>query len=106
MNIEFGIVLVIDCIKQNKMINHMKTKQLFKTITALLFISLLTLGVFASCSKDDNNSTKTVKTFVLVHGAWQGAWVWQNVKTQLEAAGQKVITVELPGHGDDQTPPA
>ena len=29
--------------------------------------------------------------------------VWQKVKAGLEKDGQKVIVVELPGHGDDQT---
>ncbi|CAN5478543.1 alpha/beta hydrolase [soil metagenome] len=56
-----------------------------------------------SCSKDDGNIPK--KTFVLVHGAWQAAWVWQDVKTQLESRGQKVIVVELPAHGADTTSP-
>ncbi|MEP7110652.1 MAG: alpha/beta fold hydrolase [Ferruginibacter sp.] len=56
-----------------------------------------------SCSKDDSNIPK--KTFVLVHGAWQAAWVWQDVKAQLESKGQKVIVVELPAHGADTTSP-
>lgn len=56
-----------------------------------------------SCSKDDNHLPN--KTFVLVHGAWQGAWVWQEVKTQLESKGQTVIVVELPAHGADTTSP-
>ena len=47
----------------------------------------------------------TAKTFVLVHGAWSSAAGFQQVKDQLEKAGQKVILVSLPGHGDDQTPP-
>jgi pimeloyl-ACP methyl ester carboxylesterase len=46
----------------------------------------------------------TPKTYVLVHGAWQGQFVWADVKSKLEAAGNRVLTVELPGHGDDQTP--
>ncbi|MEO8770813.1 MAG: alpha/beta fold hydrolase [Ferruginibacter sp.] len=45
------------------------------------------------------------KTFVLVHGAWQAPYVWDNVKKQIEKNGNKVIVVDLPGHGDDQTPP-
>lgn len=42
-------------------------------------------------------------TYVLVHGAWQGAWAWQKVTPQLEKEGHKVVTVELPGHGSDTT---
>src|SRR4051812_40203852 len=45
-----------------------------------------------------------MNTYVLVHGAWLGAWSWDKVARQLEQAGGKVIIPELPGHGDDQTP--
>jgi pimeloyl-ACP methyl ester carboxylesterase len=44
------------------------------------------------------------KSFVLVHGAWQGAWVWADEATALRARGATVAVVELPGHGDDMTP--
>ena len=44
------------------------------------------------------------KTYVLVHGAWQGDYVWQEVRTGLEAEGYRVLTVALPGHGEDNTP--
>ena len=44
------------------------------------------------------------QTYVLVHGAWFGAWCWNSTKALLEAAGHNVIAIELPGHGDDQTP--
>lgn len=47
----------------------------------------------------------SAKTFVLVHGAWTSSAGLEQVKAQLEKAGQKVIVVSLPGHGDDQTPP-
>jgi pimeloyl-ACP methyl ester carboxylesterase len=42
--------------------------------------------------------------FVLVHGAFMGAWVWDDVRAGLEAKGGKVSVVELPAHGDDMTP--
>jgi pimeloyl-ACP methyl ester carboxylesterase len=45
-------------------------------------------------------------TFVLVHGAWQGAWAWETVVPRLEAAGHRAVAVNLPGNGYDQTPPA
>jgi pimeloyl-ACP methyl ester carboxylesterase len=85
--------------------NYIKKSAKLKKFTAMVIIAMMTFGVFASCSKNDNN-IKTVKTFVLIHGAWQGAWVWQNVQAGLVSAGQKVIVVELPGHGDDQASPA
>jgi pimeloyl-ACP methyl ester carboxylesterase len=45
-------------------------------------------------------------TFVLVHGAWQGGWAWETIVPRLEAAGHRVIAVDLPGNGHDETPPA
>ena len=43
------------------------------------------------------------KTYVLVHGAWHGAWSWQTVKQKMEQSDSKVITFDLPGHGNDKT---
>jgi pimeloyl-ACP methyl ester carboxylesterase len=41
---------------------------------------------------------------VLVHGAFAGAWCWENVIAPLEAAGHTVEVFDLPGSGDDETP--
>ncbi len=46
----------------------------------------------------------TGTTFVLVHGAFAGAWSWDRVTPALEAGGATVVTVELPAHGADETP--
>ena len=43
--------------------------------------------------------------FVLVHGAWHGGWAWEKLSPLLEAAGHGVVAPDLPGHGDDRTPP-
>ncbi|MDE0779610.1 MAG: alpha/beta fold hydrolase [Alphaproteobacteria bacterium] len=43
--------------------------------------------------------------FLLIHGAWQGAWAWQQVTPLLTSAGHTVIAVDLPGDGSDDTPP-
>jgi pimeloyl-ACP methyl ester carboxylesterase len=43
---------------------------------------------------------KNPKTFVLVHGSWQGAWSWNGVRDRLRAHGHRVITPALPGRGD------
>jgi pimeloyl-ACP methyl ester carboxylesterase len=40
------------------------------------------------------------KTFVLVHGAWAGGWVWRRVADQLEQQGHKVFAPTLTGLGD------
>jgi pimeloyl-ACP methyl ester carboxylesterase len=41
--------------------------------------------------------------FVLVHGAWHGAWCWDKVVPLLEAKGHSVDAIDLPGHGQDLT---
>ncbi|XP_058745243.1 methyl jasmonate esterase 1-like [Vicia villosa] len=37
--------------------------------------------------------------FVLVHGAYHGAWCWYNVATMLKSAGHNVTTAELAASG-------
>ena len=44
--------------------------------------------------------------FVLVHGAFGGAWCWEPVIGPLEALGHTVDALDLPGGGDDTTPVA
>ncbi len=44
------------------------------------------------------------REYVLVHGAWHGAWCWELLVPELEALGHKVITPNLPGRGNDKTP--
>jgi pimeloyl-ACP methyl ester carboxylesterase len=39
------------------------------------------------------------KTYILVHGAWHGAWSWDKVIPLMQAKGDKAIAVDLPGHG-------
>src|SRR5262249_54749531 len=43
--------------------------------------------------------------FVLVHGAFAGGWIWGPLQERLYAAGHTAIAFDLPGLGDDQTPP-
>jgi pimeloyl-ACP methyl ester carboxylesterase len=45
-------------------------------------------------------------TFVLIAGAWHGAWCWVKVAPLLEALGHRVLTPELPATGADPTDPA
>jgi pimeloyl-ACP methyl ester carboxylesterase len=42
--------------------------------------------------------------FVLVHGAWHGAWCWERVVPLLEQRGHRVLAPDLPGMGQDSTP--
>jgi len=47
-----------------------------------------------------------MSTYVLIHGAFHGGWCWRKVVPLLEAAGHAVVAPDLPGHGEDGTPPA
>jgi pimeloyl-ACP methyl ester carboxylesterase len=40
------------------------------------------------------------KTYVMVHGAWYGGWVWGRVAPLLRAKGHAVSTPTLPGLGE------
>ncbi|PHP65361.1 alkyl salicylate esterase [Zhengella mangrovi] len=42
---------------------------------------------------------------ILIHGAWQGSWVWSRLLPRLEAAGLTAAAVDLPGNGADGTDP-
>jgi pimeloyl-ACP methyl ester carboxylesterase len=46
---------------------------------------------------------KKTGTIVIVHGAWSDASYWKTVVSQLKSEGNEVITVNLPGHGKDNT---
>jgi len=76
-----------------------------KIIVLLLVVASATI-VLSSCSKNNDAVKPTPKNYVLVHGAWQGPWVWDAVKTSLVNAGNSVTVVELPGHGSDATVPS
>ena len=37
-----------------------------------------------------------MSTLALVHGAWHGAWCWEQLTPELEALGHRVIAMDLP----------
>jgi hypothetical protein len=39
-------------------------------------------------------------TYVLVHGSYQGSWIWKLVAERLEAAGQRVVRPTLDGSAE------
>lgn len=45
-----------------------------------------------------------MSTFVLIHGAYHGAWCWFKVASELESRGHEVIAFDLPAHGIETTP--
>jgi pimeloyl-ACP methyl ester carboxylesterase len=44
-------------------------------------------------------------TLLLIHGAWQGAWVWDSQIPALQAAGYGTVALDLPGNGADGRAP-
>jgi pimeloyl-ACP methyl ester carboxylesterase len=70
--------------------------KIVKTIVASLSI----LAIASLALTHAQNS----KTYVLVHGAWSGKYVWAASKARLERRGDTVITLDLPSHGDDKIP--
>ena len=42
--------------------------------------------------------------FILIHGAWHGAWCWNKVIPLIRAKGHDVEAIDLPGSGMDKTP--
>jgi len=73
-----------------------------KTILSLL-TAAVSATALASENKTNENLVATSQTYVLVHGAWQAPYVWDAVKADLTKKGNKVIVVELPGHGSSKT---
>lgn len=58
-----------------------------------------------SCTKNHPGAPATAQTYVIVPGAWSGPYAWDSVKADLIKAGNKVVVIQLPGHGSDTTAP-
>jgi len=71
----------------------------------LTYMVLSIVFLQSADAKTRANSKLPRKTFVLVHGAWQAPYAWDLVKDDLAKKGHTVIVVELPSHGNDNTPP-
>lgn len=44
--------------------------------------------------------------YLLIHGAWHGAWCWEALANRLRSNGHRVTALDLPGMGADATPPS
>lgn len=75
-----------------------------KKTTSALLTTVLAATTLLSCAKDESVINSKQNTYVLVHGSWQAPYVWDAVRNDLTSKGNKVIVVELPGHGNDATP--
>ena len=65
--------------------------------------SLLAAGGFAAAASLVGSATKAQskgRTYVLVHGAWFGGWVWKQVAEGLRAEGHTVYVPTLTGLGE------
>lgn len=55
---------------------------------------------WAAAQGTSGGATARGKTFVLVHGAFHGAWCWDRVAADLRARGHRVFTPTLTGCGE------
>lgn len=83
--------------------SKINSRNSLKTISKF-FLLLFTAISSASCTNDENATVTKKSPVVLVHGAWQASYVWDQTEADLKAAGYTVIVVKLPGHGEDTTP--
>lgn len=75
-----------------------------KTVVSLLSLAAV-LAIAAGCNNSNEEPATPAQTYVLVHGSWQAPYAWDSVQAHLSKLGNKVIVVELPGHGSDTTAP-
>ena len=74
-----------------------------KTKNTIGILSLLAVSALVGC--DSGTTTTSQKSYLLVHGAWMGAWCWNDVVDGLRSQGAAVTTDRVAGtHGSDQTP--
>src|SRR5205809_3159923 len=69
-------------------------------LTRRLLGSAAAGGLVAAATTGAARAQSARKTFVLVHGAWAGGWVWRRVADQLEQKGHKVFAPTLTGLGE------
>lgn len=68
---------------------------------SILLIAMLLLTTITASSQ--MNKAKNTSTIVIIHGAWSSSNDWQHVSEDLTAGGNSVISINLPGHGSDNT---
>src|SRR5262249_37572103 len=55
-------------------------------------------------SKPGQQNGDSMAQFVLVHGAFSGAWIWEPLRQRLEAGGRSLEALDMPGRGDAPPP--
>jgi len=74
-----------------------------KTVSSFAAATLVLMACNSSSTEPVEEPTDT---FVLVHSAWLGGWAWDPVSSFLADDRRAVFAPDLPGHGQDGTPPA
>ncbi len=69
---------------------------------SILLVATLLITTITALSQ--TNKAKNENTIVIIHGAWSSSNDWQHVSEDLIAGGNSVVSVNLPGHGSDNTP--
>lgn len=75
-----------------------------ENVARIVLIVCLFLWTPGSTAAANVSRAVSPRHFVLVHGAWHGAWAWYRVRALLEADGHTVSVPDLPSHGIDRTP--
>jgi pimeloyl-ACP methyl ester carboxylesterase len=68
-----------------------------------LLLSIAVLLTTTVTSFSQVNKAQSTSTIVIIHGAWSSASDWKHVTEDLIAGGNQVISINLPGHGSDNT---
>lgn len=71
-----------------------------KAATKFFIPSFAILFLVVALYSQDNQQSKTRKTFVFVHGAWGGGWDYKEMESLLETAGHHVYRTTLTGLGE------
>jgi pimeloyl-ACP methyl ester carboxylesterase len=82
----------------NQLLEQSQPNKRRRLMTAMAGAPLLAGAINGAAHAKAGGSTP--KTFVLIHGAWHGAWCWRDVRTMLEARGHRVFTPTLTGLGE------
>ena len=54
------------------------------------------IGVISGVDYEELQRTYDDPSFALVHGAWHGAWCWDRLVPEIEAAGHAAVAMDLP----------
>jgi pimeloyl-ACP methyl ester carboxylesterase len=88
--------------KETTTVGETKMKEM--TLTRRAAVGQLALGAGLAMAVAGDATTSqaqpAARTFVLVHGAYEGGWIWRYVAERLLAKGHKVFTPTLTGLGE------